>query len=139
MRFRRSGRQRPVAFDLTPLIDVVFLLLIFFMVTTTFARIGQGIRVNLPTTTTPQEKIEKSIVISIAKDGQIYIGKKWVKKENLVGLLKGELKGKEGLVVINADKDTLHGKVVEVMDLAKQAGAVRLGILTAQQEVKGRK
>jgi len=134
MRFRRVERQKRVAFDLTPLIDVVFLLLIFFMVTTTFARIGQGIRVSLPTTTTPQEKIEKSIVISITKDGQIYLGKKRVKEENLIPLLKKELKGKEGLVVINADKATLHGKVVEIMDLAKQAGAVKLGILTRPKE-----
>ncbi|RLE07354.1 protein TolR, partial [Candidatus Aerophobetes bacterium] len=71
---------------------------------------------------------------SITKDGQIYLGKKWVKKENLIPLLKKELKGKEGLVVINADKAALHGKVVEIMDLAKQAGTVKLGILTRPKE-----
>ncbi|RLE07243.1 biopolymer transporter ExbD [Candidatus Aerophobetes bacterium] len=130
MRFRRPKARKEAAFDLTPLIDVVFLLLIFFMVSTTFATIRHGIKVNLPTTTTPQERIEKSITISITKDNQIYIGKKWVKKENLVALLRKELKGEGGLVVINADRDTLHGKVVEVMDLAKQAGASKLGILT---------
>lgn len=138
MRFRRPRTRKEAAFDLTPLIDVVFLLLIFFMLTTAFTAIGQGIKVNLPTTTTRQERMERSITISITRDNQIYLGKRRVKKENLVALLRKELKGKEGLVIINADKNTLHGKVVEVMDLAKQAGASKLGILTIQEMEKKR-
>jgi len=130
--------HRPAAFDLTPLIDVVFLLLIFFMLTTAFTAIGQGIRVNLPTTTTPQERMERSITISITSDNQIYLGKRRVRKGDLVALLRKELKGKEGLVIVNADKNTLHGKVVEVMDLAKQAGASKLGILTIQEKERKR-
>jgi len=133
--FRRArNRSEEVFINLTPLIDVVFLLLIFFMVTTTFATIRYGMRVDLPTTTTPQEKIEQNIVVSINKDGKIYLGKKWVSEKQLVSLLSQEIKKKGTLVIVNADRDVTHGKVVRVMDLAKKAGAEKLGILTTPEK-----
>jgi len=135
LRFRRSeSRGEEVFINLTPLVDVVFLLLIFFMLSTTFVTIHYGIKVSLPTTTTLQEKIEENIVISITKDNQLYVGRKWVREKNLVALLKKEIKKKGGLVLINADKDVKHGKVVRVMDLAKRAGAGKLGILTSPEK-----
>lgn len=130
MRFRRPrARGEGALINLTPLIDVVFLLLIFFMVSTSFAII-RGIKVDLPTTTTPQEKIEQNIVISLAKDGKIYLGKTRVSKTELVKKLKAQIGKRKSLVVVNADKDARHGMVVEVMDLAKQGGAGKLGVLT---------
>ena len=135
MHFRRArNRSEEVFINLTPLIDVVFLLLIFFMVTTTFATIRYGMRVDLPTTTTPQEKIKQNIVVSINKDGKIYLGKKWVSEKQLVSLLSQEIKKKGTLVIVNADRDVTHGKVVRVMDLAKKAGAEKLGILTTPEK-----
>lgn len=133
MRFRRPRTRRETTLiNLTSLIDVVFLLLIFFMVSTSFALI-RGIKVDLPTTTTPQEKIEQNIVISITKEGKIYLGKRQISKTELVKTLKRQIGKKKSLVVINADKDTRHGMVVEVMDLAKQGGAGKLGILTTSR------
>ena len=135
MKFSRPrSRSEEVFINLTPLIDVVFLLLIFFMVSTTFATIRYGIKVDLPRTTTPEERIEENIVISITKDNQIYLGKKWVKEENLVSLLRREIKRKGSLVIINADKEVKHGRVVRIMDLARKAGAGKLGILTAPEK-----
>jgi len=135
MRFRRPVERRETVFDLMPLIDVIFLLIIFFMLTTSFRAVFQGIKVDLPTTTTPQEKIEENIIISIRKDNRIYLGTTQVTTSKLVSLLKKTLGGKKGLVIVNADKEVQHGKVVEVMDLAKQAGAGRLGILTSYVKV----
>jgi len=133
MRFRRPRtRGEATLINLTSLIDVVFLLLIFFMVSTSFALI-RGIKVDLPTTTTPQEKIEQNIVISITKEGKIYLDKTQISKTELVKTLKRQIGKKKSLVVINADKDTRHGMVVEVMDLAKQGGAGKLGILTTPE------
>ncbi len=133
MKFRRPRTRRDVALiNLTPLIDVVFLLLIFFMVTTSFS-LTRGIKVDLPTTTTPQEKIEQNIVISVTKEGKIYLDKTQISKTELVRTLKRQIGKKNSLVVINADKDTRHGMVVEVMDLAKQGGAGKLGILTTSE------
>lgn len=138
MKFNRPrSRSEEVFINLTPLIDVVFLLLIFFMVSTTFATIRYGIKVNLPKTTTPQEKVKENIVISITKDGRIYLGKVWIRKEkDLVKILRKQIREKGGMVVINADKDVKHGRVVRVMDLAKMAGAGKLGILTSPEKEK---
>lgn len=139
MRFRRPGERKETVLNLTPLIDVVFLLIIFFMLTTTFRTVFQGIKVDLPTTTTPQEKIERNIIISITKDNRLYMDEKEVIESELVQRLKKELEGREGLVIINADKDVSHGKVVKTMDMAKQAGADGLGILTSYVEVVEKK
>ncbi|HDZ49974.1 hypothetical protein LCGC14_1148850 [marine sediment metagenome] len=135
MRFRRAAERREAAFDLMPLIDVVFLLIIFFMLTTSFRTIFQGIKVDLPTTTTKQERIEQNIIITITKDNVLYLDKTRVTTSKLVSLLKKKLGEKKGLVMINADKLVRHGKVVEIMDLAKQAGADRVGILTSYIKV----
>ena len=135
MRFRRAVERKEAAFDLMPLIDVVFLLIIFFMLTTSFRTIFQGIKVDLPTTTTKQEKIEQNIIITITKDNVLYLDKTRVTTSNLVSLLKKKLGGEKGLVMVNADKLVRHGKVVEIMDLAKQAGADRVGILTSYMKV----
>ena len=139
MRFRRPTERRETVLNLTPLIDVVFLLIIFFMLTTTFRTVFQGIKVDLPTTTTPQEKIERNIIISITKDNHLYLDERKVTESELVQRLKKKLEGRGGLVIVNADKDVLHGRVVEVMDLAKQAGADRLGILTSYVKVVEKK
>lgn len=135
MRFRRAVERREAAFDLMPLIDVVFLLIIFFMLTTSFRTIFQGIKVDLPTTTTKQERIEQNIIITITKDNVLYLDKARVATSKLVSLLKKKLGEKKGLVMINADKLVRHGKVVGIMDLAKQAGADRVGILTSYIKV----
>lgn len=135
MRFRRAVERREAAFDLMPLIDVVFLLIIFFMLTTSFRTIFQGIKVDLPTTTTKQERIEQNIIVTITKDNVLYLDKARVTTSKLVSLLKKKLREKKGLVMINADKLVRHGKVVEIMDLAKQAGADRVGILTSYIKV----
>ena len=139
MRFRRPRERKETVLNLTPLIDVVFLLIIFFMLATTFRTVFQGIKVDLPTTTTPQEKIERNIIISITKDNRLYLDEKEVIESELVRLLKEKLEGREGLVIINADKDISHGKVVKTMDMAKQAGADRLGILTSYVKVVEKK
>ncbi|MBA7495828.1 Biopolymer transport protein ExbD [subsurface metagenome] len=135
MRFRRPFERREAAFDLMPLIDVVFLLIIFFMLTTSFRTIFQGIKVDLPTTITKQERIEQNIIITITKDNVLYLDKTRVTTSKLVSLLKKKLGEKKGLVMINADKLVRHGKVVEIMDLAKRAGADRVGILTSYIKV----
>jgi len=135
MQFRRPrSRGEDIFINLTPLIDVVFLLLIFFMITTTFISIRYGMRVDLPRTTTPQEKLEQDIVVSITREGKIYLGKSAVSESQLASRLRREISRRGPLVIVNADAAVTHGKVVRVMDLAKQAGAVKLGILTVPEE-----
>jgi biopolymer transport protein ExbD len=139
MQFRRPRRD-DARIDITPLVDMVFLLLIFFMLSTTFI-VTPGIKVNLPQSSAEkvtQEKNEVQVVIT--EDNKVFV-------ENML-LDRGELEHRLAevarrdpltLVVINADAKSLHGKVVEVMDIAKQSGLNRLAIATHPEEKESEK
>jgi len=137
MQFRRSRRD-DARIDITPLVDMVFLLLIFFMLSTTFI-VTPGIKVNLPRSSAEkvaQEKQEVQVVIT--EDNRIFVEKTPVDVGDLaqrfVGLAR---KDPQTLVIIKADAKTLHGTVVEVMDIAKQSGLNRLAIATQPKEREG--
>lgn len=137
MRFKRpTSRSQETFINLTPLIDVVFLLLIFFMVSTTFATIRHGIRVDLPQTQATEPEVDETLVISITNEAKVYVGKQWMEtdKQLLETLARHLNKNRETPVVINADTEAMHGQVVHVMDIAKRAGADQLGILTIPEE-----
>ena len=122
MRFRKPEEEE-VRLSIAPLIDVVFLLLIFFMVTSHFD-VASGIRIQLP-------KVAKKIfnqnsdkvTLVIDKEGQVYIKGKKFEMNDLRKELEARKKEK-GLfqIILHADKDVRHGRVVQVMDLAKTAG-----------------
>lgn len=133
MIFKQRQREDP-RLELTSLVDVLFLLIIFFTVTTTFATSG-GIDVNLPQATSrlQLEKVEKLFVI-INKQGDAYIEGERMSD----GQLKSRLKklaetSDDALVIIEADQGTFHGRVVAVMDMAQGAGLKRLAIATEQK------
>ncbi len=116
--------------NLTPLIDIVFLLLIFFMVSTTFVE-SSGIKVDLPAADTKAstQKLEK-LEISIRSDDSIYLGEKVVTLESLQNLLNAEPE-KERTLILRADKVVTHGLVVQVMDVATKSGFKKLAVATA--------
>jgi len=118
--------ERGLDINITPLIDIVFLLLIFFMVSTSFDDINR-IDVDLPKASATNNKTEsKSITISIQKDGAIYIDKQQLSLTELESRLR-EL-NKSSLVIVRADEGSLHGNVVEVMDRARSVGLTKLAI-----------
>lgn len=139
MEFRRHRRTIP-QINLTPLIDVVLLLLVFFMLSTTFV-FQPGIRVNLPRAVTAEQAPKRDLVLILARDGRVYLNDRLVPFQELWGRLVNELKVQpEGYLVIRADKEVSHGRVVAVMDIAKQAGAQRLAIATQPaRKVVGRR
>ncbi|MDH3974647.1 MAG: biopolymer transporter ExbD [Deltaproteobacteria bacterium] len=130
MEFKRKQRA-VVPPDITPLIDVVFLLLIFFMLSTTFI-INPGININLPKSSAEEIKMEKQkVIVTISKDGEIYVEDKKIDMNILRVILNDMVKtSKESTVIISADEDTSHGIVVSVMDMAKLSGVTRLAIET---------
>ncbi len=137
MKFRQSIRQDP-DINLTPLIDVVFLLLIFFMVSTTFTR-ESAITVDLPEATVkeqPQE--ERPLEIIIDAQGRFYVNQKLVvnkQLETLVQALRKEMgEGPPPPLVINADAQTPHQYVVTAMDAARHVGIERLSLATKQKQ-----
>ena len=140
MKFSRSS-QEEVTINLTPLIDIVFLLLIFFMVSTTFSKESQ-LRIRLPDAS-PDSEVEQRpsrLVVAITKSGDYSIrgpnessGHHLLSRERSV-LAEAMAKGAQGtdelVVVIRADRKTPHEAVVRVMDVARKLGLVRITFAT---------
>ena len=133
MRFRTREVDDPRP-DITPLVDVVFQLIIYFAVSTTFAITG-GFKVRLPQANAPQE-MEKSdrVSIEIQATGAISMDGRPLNEAELGReLLAAAKKNPKALVVIKADRSVNHGLVVTVMDLAQEAGLERLAIATERK------
>lgn len=125
------------------MIDVVFLLLIFFLVATTFEDINSGIKIELPQSTIKEIKDIKEIQIAIDKNKNMVLNYKEkgktqkinVNKENLKSELEDKFKNSnEKNVVISADKKLDYGYIVEIMTISKEAGANSLDIDTASSK-----
>jgi len=134
----RAGRREEPDVNLTPLIDVVFLLLIFFMVSTTFDKSSE-LSIELPeaTATQPPEH-DRSITVAIDAQGRYYVdGRRLVneKAETLVRALKRVAGGRSTVpVVIDADARTPHQAVVTVMDAARELGLLHLRFATRLEQ-----
>jgi len=129
-----NRRLRRVTLDLTPLIDVVLMLVIFFMLTTTFV-LSPGVQVDLPQGSSLQQPRESDAIITITKDGAVYFQDAQVSLETLQAVLQRAKAQQPRLrVVIKADTLVQHGRVVEVMDMAKLVGIERLAIATAPKQ-----
>ena len=131
MNFRRRNQREPSQLDMTPLVDVVFNLLIFFMLSTTFVT-TPGIKINLPKASAKELKVqEKEVRIAMTKSGKIYVNRKLVTLNDVRKILKRKARiNPKMLVIIEADAQVTHGKVVQIMDIAKNAGLNRLAIAT---------
>ena len=134
----KPDRQDNVELNLTPLIDVVFLLLIFFMVSTTFEKQAK-LKLQLPDASV-EAKVEdqKTITIGVDAKGHYYINDRQVVNtsiETLKVALKKITNGKTDMqVILRADAKTPHQSVVTAMDAASQLGLVKLSIATLQSQ-----
>lgn len=123
--------KKSARFDLTPLIDVVLLLVIFFMLTTTFTNLESRIKVNLPTSDFATVEPSKNITVTITENNTIYFNGKLIDPLKITENVATELKNDpKKMVVLEADKNVLHGKVISVMDLIKKGGADIIAIAT---------
>ena len=122
MKFRKS-REEESRLGITPLIDIVFLLLIFFMLTSHF-HIASGVPIRLPKITQKEQDSQgHKITLVIDSSGRIYLKGKKIDLEQLGGELESLVKKDERVhLLLEADKEVSHGRVVSVMDLAKRAG-----------------
>ena len=137
MKFKRSSREELVI-NITPLIDVVFLLLIFFMVTTTFNR-ETRLLVNLPEANAKlAENMPQQIEITVARDGSYSINGKALVNDRLETLMRGlelESGGDRSMpILLIADAEATHQSVVTAMDGIGQSGFTRLNIATQRAE-----
>lgn len=115
---------------LTSLIDIVFLLLIYFMLTTNFI-VEEGIKIKLPNAKASAPQVKQEITIVVDKHGTTYIADKKVPIDKLFVRIKNMIgNDTDRLVVVKADKTVILNKAVRVMDIAKAAGASRLCLAT---------
>jgi len=127
---RRNNRVRRLTgihIDMTPMVDIMMLLVIFFMMSTTFLVTYPGLTVNLPKATQAQEQNADHILIVVGKEGQIAIADQMVSLEEMTAFLRAQA-ARQPLVYIQADKDVSHGRVVEVMDVIRRSGISRTSI-----------
>ncbi|MDX2445898.1 MAG: biopolymer transporter ExbD [Desulfobacterales bacterium] len=118
---------------LTSLIDIVFLLLIYFLLTTNFM-VDEGIQVKLPQANATSPQSEKEITIYVDSTGKVFMDNRAVPLNALFTMVKSKLGEKaDALVVIKADKSVILNKAVRVMDVAKAAGADRLLLATEKE------
>ena len=118
---------------LTSLIDIVFLLLIYFLLTTNFM-VDEGIQVKLPQANATSPQTEKEITIYIDRSGKVFINNKAVPLNELFVIVKGKIAQQASVpVVIKADKSVILNKAVRVMDVVKAAGADHLVLATEKE------
>ena len=115
--------------DMTPLIDVVFLLLIFFMLT--FALQGQGLSISLPQgPETDQKKTEKDIIVKINQNDILLLNKKQIAVTSLKEALRENLQNRSNkLVIIDSAPKVKYGLFARVLDISREAGAENFSII----------
>lgn len=132
MRFRDTKRDTNIIINITPLIDVVFILLIFFAVTTSFVT-PTSIKMDLPKAKGEAVEDKKNIRVAVDSTGALFIDGESIKDDELESRLK-TLKDihPEATVIIEADERAMHGKVVFVIDKAKSADYTKFAIATKE-------
>ncbi|MEP0356892.1 MAG: biopolymer transporter ExbD [Paraglaciecola sp.] len=117
--------------DMTPMLDIVFIMLIFFIVTTVFVK-EAGIDVNKPNATQSIMPKNANIFIAVTADEKVWIDKREVDIDSVRANLERLMAEQPSdVIIIQADKEAEHGVVVEVMDQIKSAGIDRISIATA--------
>ncbi len=133
MQFRLKRYIKPVI-NIASLVDVLFLLLIFFMVTSAFVE-QPNIKLELPSTKHAEVSKIENIVLTIARDGQLFLQDRPVNKEKLEKELRRViLDTGEDVLVLKADKEVPYGVVVDIMDDAKGAGFKKVVAPTIMDE-----
>lgn len=131
MKFKRHVELEKGQLDIAPLIDIVFQLLIFFMLTSSFI-FQPGIQVNLPKAVTSEVIHEKSLIILVTGNNYIYLNDRMISMSELASRLRIAAKENKPLL-IKADRRASLGKVVEVWDLCRDEGISQINIATSQE------
>jgi biopolymer transport protein ExbD len=127
---RRRQLQEPdeTEVNVTPMLDVVFIMLIFFIVTASFVK-EAGIDVNRPDAATAERKERGNILVAITENGQIWINKRQVDPRAVrANIERMHAENPQGSVVIQADENSKNGLLVQVMDAARLAGVFEVSI-----------
>lgn len=116
--------------NIVPMIDVVFAILTFFIMSSLFLSRSEGLPVNLPQAQTAQSQNQSKMTVTIDEQGDVFLDRQPIQVEDLAEQVKTLAGQKEQLVVINADEQVEHGQVIAVMDQLRSIEGVKLGIST---------
>ncbi|HEY7495288.1 MAG TPA: biopolymer transporter ExbD, partial [Candidatus Tectomicrobia bacterium] len=127
----RVSRRTPekARIEVIPMIDIIFFLLVFFMISTLSMTINRGLPVNLPRAASSQKALRESFNLTVTKDGEIFLNKELVTLSEITPKVKAGLEKDPGLLaIISADEHVIHGTIVDLMDQIRLAGVSRLAI-----------
>ncbi len=130
MRFKRGLKIEKGMPDMTPFLNVFFLLLVFFLFTSSFI-FQPGIKVNLPKAVTSDVVPQENIVLIITKDNKIFLNDREITEDELVSKLRIIAKEKTPLL-IKADNDAPLGRIVDIWDICRNEGIYQVNIATRQ-------
>jgi biopolymer transport protein ExbD len=120
--------------NVLPLMDVMFALLTFFVMSTLFLTRTEGMSVNLPTATSSSQQKLSRATVSVDQQGNLYLDRSPIQLESLVAAVRQKTKQeKEIIVVLNADGGVTHDRVVQVMDQIRQIPGAKMAIATKRQ------
>lgn len=121
----------PAQINIVPMIDVVFAILTFFIMSSLFMSRTEGLSVNLPKATTAKVQQKTKVMVTVKPDGAIALNRKPIQLAQLEPALRALAKPQENMVVIvNADEKVEHGKIIAVMDRVRRVKEAKLAIAT---------
>lgn len=128
MKLRNARMEHSPQIMIIPMIDIIFFLLVFFMMSTLYMTNAESIPVNLPSAASAQQDIIKSYQVTVAKDGGLYLGTEPVELPALKARLLQEAQGAEIIVSLRADEEVDYGHFITVMDELKTSGISRISL-----------
>jgi len=138
MEFKRRRELKQTKIEIIPMIDTIFFLLVFFMLSSLALVKFNGLPVNLPQASTATKQQGKDLTITVDKQRRVYLNKKLVDVNNLAQALADEIgpvaDASDEMVIINADLSVPHGLVVQCIDESRRAGITRFAIATASED-----
>ncbi|MCK9381558.1 MAG: biopolymer transporter ExbD [Sulfuritalea sp.] len=138
MNFQRGRQREELEINLIPMIDVLLVILIFLMITTTYSKFS-GLEINLPTADAPQNKEQPNeINVGVTAAGEITVNKTALGSRDIESIAAAMRRltgaGMEPVVIINADAKAAHQSVIDVMQAAQQAGLSHISFATQQAQ-----
>jgi biopolymer transport protein ExbD len=129
----RGRRAKIVGINVTPMVDVVLVLLVIMMVSATYI-VAQSLKVELPKTATSDEAAVSIAAVTVTKEGKLLFNQAPIEEADLAAKLRSlKAEGAEVSLVVSADKEAQHGNVVHVIDVAKVEGITKFAISVERQ------
>ena len=126
--------ETPFEINIVPMIDVIFSILAFFIISTLYLTRSEGLPVDLPSAQTAQVEQSVQINVTIEPDGDLFLDRQSIRLEQLKGAVGALIEpNSESLVIINADEKVEHGQVVSVMDRLRQVEGAKLAIAAKKE------